>query len=272
MQRLSLVLMALVWMCSACNLPVSAQPVANVTSTQTLRPADTIAPLILAPTYTLTIAPSATVAFTETPSPTLTDTPTSTNTPLLTVTSLRAQVSADLLSCRYGPGAPYLYLYALRRTANIKLIGRAGYSHWVYVDGKNKCWVNANYLDVAGDINSLPDVYPSLVYLPITEYYPKVYQTPAILSVVRKGNQITLEWSDVPLVPGDEEDAEMQHYIVEVWHCMNGQFIFEPLATNYLEMTFEDDAGCEIPSHGRVIVQEKHGFTPPAEIPWPPMP
>jgi hypothetical protein len=75
---------------------------------------------------------------------------------------------------------------------------------------------------------------------------------------------------DIPLRPGDEEDERMNHYIIEVWRCEAGLFRFEPLATNSLEISFVDEPGCAEPSHGGVIVQDKHGFTRPAEIPWPP--
>ena len=91
-------------------------------------------------THTLTGLPSTEVF---TPIPTLTNTPfpfpteTVTPTPLPVVERLKARVAADLLSCRYGPGPEYLYLFALRRGANIELVGRVdmlewdpGVSHW----------------------------------------------------------------------------------------------------------------------------------------------
>jgi hypothetical protein len=80
---------------------------------------------------------------------------------------------------------------------------------------------------------------------------------------------VDVSWNDVPLRAGDEEDENMQHYIVEVWRCESGQIIFDPLGTNELAITFIDEAGCDQPSHGRVFVQDKHGFAGPSEIPWP---
>src|SRR5215470_12564771 len=84
------------------------------------------------------------ISRTESLMPTLTmaPPPTETITAIPTVESLKAKVTADLLSCRYGPGAEYLYLYALKAGANIKLVGRTDANNWVWVDGKNKCWVN----------------------------------------------------------------------------------------------------------------------------------
>src|SRR5512140_1248779 len=89
-------------------------------------------------------------------------------TPLPTVQSLRATVTADLLSCRYGPGPNYLFLYGLRKGANIVLIGRTDGDnwHWVYVAGRNKCWVKTDFLDIQGDWKSLPIVYPGMAELP----------------------------------------------------------------------------------------------------------
>ncbi len=79
-------------------------------------------------------------------------------TPQATVERIQASVTADLLSCRYGPGPDYLYLYALRGGANIVLIGRTdgGNWHWVYVEGTNRCWVNVSFLHVDGNWRTPP--------------------------------------------------------------------------------------------------------------------
>jgi hypothetical protein len=58
-------------------------------------------------------------------------------------------------------------------------------------------------------------------------------------------------------------------YIVEVWRCENGTIIFETLGSRIPLISFVDEADCNSPSHGRVYVQEKHGYAGPAEIPWP---
>ncbi len=121
-------------------------------------------------------------------------------------------------------------------------------------------------MSVKGDINSVEVYYPDKAPLPKSPYYPPT----AVTKVTRSGNQMTVMWLDIPLRAGDEEDANMQHYIIEVWHCVSGQIVFDPLATNDTSITFTDDAGCSQPSHGRIFVQEKHGFAGPAEIPWPP--
>jgi hypothetical protein len=37
-------------------------------------------------------------------------------------------------------------------------------------------------------------------------------------------------------------------------------------------VTVGDQAGCAEPSHGRIILAEKHGYVGPVEIKWPPYP
>ena len=242
-------------MLTACSLPTTLEP-ATVTPRNTSSPATATETSTPPPTDTTVPTDTATLAPTDTP----------TQTPLPVVESLKATVTADLLSCRYGPGAYYLFLYGLRKDANIKLIGRTDANNWVYVDGKNKCWVNTNYLEIQGNPMSLEIVYPGKVNLPVSPYYPPT----TILSATREGNTVNVSWQDIPLRAGDEENDRMNHYIIEVWRCEAGQIVFEPLATNYLEISFVDEPGCSEPSRGRVFVQEKHGFAGPADIPWPP--
>jgi len=224
----------------------------------------------VAPTETTSVTPTTTL--TETPVPTDTPVPPPTDTPIPTVESLKATVTADRLSCRYGPGPEYLYLFAFRATANIELIGRvdADNWNWVLVENQVPCWVSARFLEVQGDIKSLPVVYPGTAKLPITPYYPRSQ----VLSAERETltNVVNISWVEVPVSLGDYEDDSMQTYIVELWRCQDGQLIFDPLATRLTYISFVDEPGCSEPSHGRVWVQEKHGYAGPAEIPWPEYP
>ena len=255
---LTLIIVVLLTSCApASQTPLrAASPTETSTALQT--PTLTVA---ITPTLTETAAPSPTDA------PTPTEISTSTPTSIPVVASLKATVTADLLSCRYGPGPFYLYLYGLVKGANIKLIGRTDGNNWVYVDGKNKCWVNANFIEMAGDKSTLPVVYPGIARLPQSPYYPPT----TIRSATRDDkNQVTVEWTDVYVSPGHREDERMQTYVVEVWRCVSGQIVFDPFGTNDTTITFDDEPGCSQPSHGRVFVQEKHGFAGPADIPWPP--
>jgi len=182
-----------------------------------------------------------------------------------TVASLKARVTAERLSCRYGPGPEYLYLYGLRRDANIVLIGRTDGNNWVWVEGRNRCWLNPKFIEIEGDPALLPITYPEPAHLPRSPYYA----APVITSAVRNGDTVTVDWVEIPLRAGDEEDESMLLYMIETWRCQDGRLIFDPLATNETSISFIDEQGCTRPSHGRVFFQEKHGFAGPAEIPWP---
>lgn len=256
----------------ACNLstggtPASPSPASSpqeeaVSTATSIPPTETFTPI------PATFTPIPTFTFTFTPSPT--ETPT--QTPIPTVESLKAQVIADKLSCRYGPGALYLYLFAFNGTANIKLVGRTDANDWVWVANKdennrdNNCWVHSKYLEIQGDPKTLPIVYPGLK-LPISPYYPG----PSWANASRSGNSIEIWWEPVPISPGKYADEFMQQYLIEVWRCEAGQIIFETLGTNYPAIKVEnDELGCAVPSHGLVYLQEKHGYGGPVEIPWPP--
>ena len=251
----------------ACNLGApggtpASDPPGPVSTSTGIPPADTSTPI----PATFTPIPTLTVTLTSAP----TETPTL--TPIPTVESLKARVTAEKLSCRYGPGAEYLYLFALNQTANIKLVGRTDANNWVWVANKgennrdNNCWVNANFLEIQGNPNALPIVYPGLK-LPVSPYYPG----PSWAKATRNGNSIEVTWEAVPISPGKYEDEFMHQYIIEVWRCEAGEIVFETLGTNFPAIVVKnDEPGCASPSHGRVFVQEKHGYGGPVEIPWPP--
>lgn len=222
---------------------------------------------LLAPTETASSTP--TDAATATPFTSATPSPLPSNTSLPTVENLKATVTADRLSCRYGPGPEYLYLFAFRAGANIELTGRVDAENWdwVLVENQVPCWIKAEFAEIQGDIRSLPVVYPGTAKLPITPYY----HGSEVLSAQRNPstNEVTISWVEVPVNLGDYEDDSMQTYIVELWRCEEGQLIFDPLGTRLTYVTFVDEPGCSEPSHGQVWVQEKHGYAGPAEIPWP---
>ncbi|GAB4422449.1 MAG: hypothetical protein Kow002_11760 [Anaerolineales bacterium] len=222
-------------------------------------------PATATPTSTQPPTQTPTAPFTETPLPT--ETRTITPAPIPTYAVLRAEVISRA-NCRYGPGWPYLYKYGLLKGNNIEVIGRIEHANWVYVQaigGNNPCWVRADLLNIQGELSSLEPVYPEKAPLPVSPYYPKTI----VLEATRDRNQIFLRWLEVPISPGDFENDQMPWYIIEVWRCEAGEFLFEALATSYPEISFIDEPGCGQASHGRIFVQEKHGFAGPAEIPWP---
>jgi hypothetical protein len=228
------------------------------------------------PTHTL-LVPSLTRTISITPTETLTPTPLASetasafpsNTLPPTVESLKARVTADRLSCRYGPGPEYLYLFAFRAGANIELIGRVDAENWNWVLVANQipCWVSADFIEIQGGLLSLPIMYPDGAKLPITPYYPPSEVNSATRDPLT--DEVTVSWAAIPVSLGDYEDDSMQTYIIEVWRCQGGELVFEPLATRFAFTSFVDEPGCSQPSHGRVWVQEKHGYAGPAEVPWP---
>ena len=260
MRRKSIILILCLMSAFACTLTPTQVP---HTPVETTVPTNTV----LAPTTTQ--AATMTSTLTSTPLPTETATLFPSNTALPTVARLKAKVTADRLSCRYGPGPEYLFLFAFRSGANIELIGRVDAENWswVLVENQVPCWISANFIEVQGDILSLPVMYPDVAKLPITPYYPPSEVTSAKRNPLT--NEITLSWVEIPVSLGDYEDDSMQTYIVEVWRCEGGQLIFDPLATRATFISFVDEPACSEPSHGRVWVQEKHGYAGPAEIPWP---
>lgn len=258
-----LTLSCLILFLTACSLgsastPRVDSPTQAISSTEVVAETATTTPL--PPTETFTPIP-----------PTLTPTETAipTETPFPTVESLKATVTSDKIVCRYGPGANYLYLIAFNKNTPLRLIGRAPGNNWVLVEnGRQDCWVNSEFIalkEAGSDLRALPSMYPDGFKIPVSPYYGPT----TVLSAKRDGDNVTVTWKEIIVSPGKYEDANMFPYIVEVWHCMGGQFIFETIGSRVPFLTFPDEAGCSEPSHGRVYIQEKHGFAGPADIPWP---
>jgi hypothetical protein len=245
---------------TACLSPSAGAPLSTPESA-------TVIPNTILPPATSTDTPPP--SNTPTPLPSATPPPADTPTSIPTYTVLIGEVNADKLACRYGPGWAYLYFTGLLKGNRLEVIGRLDDANWIFVraiGGNKPCWIKAEFMDVQGDVMSVEPVYPEKAKLPVTPYYPPT----TVLSSTREGDTVNVSWLDIPLKAGDEENERMNHYIIEVWRCEAGQIRFEPLATNSLAISFVDEPGCSEPSRGHVIVQDKHGFTAPAEIPWPP--
>ncbi len=245
----------------ACSLPsaVATQPVDQATATP-------LTPLAES-TNTETPIPATLALPTETFTP-VPPTATSTNTPTAIpfVDSLKATVTADLLVCRYGPGANYLYLIAFNKKTPLRLIGRADGNKWVLVENQpQRCWVNSDFVEVQGDLLTLRSMYPDGYKIPVSPYYGPT----SVTSATREADKVIVSWNEVIVSPGKYEDENMFPYIVEVWRCENNEMIFETLGSRVPFISFVDQVGCDVPSHGRVYVQEKHGYGGPADIPWP---
>ncbi len=178
---------------------------------------------------------------------------------------LRGRV-LQLSNCRYGPGAPYLYKYALIEGSNLEVIGRNDLGTWILIQaigGNNPCWVKASLLKLNGDVMSLA---PTYIPLPQSPYYGPLTG----VSAVREGNEVILSWNPLYLRAGD--DSEQFPYLVEAWLCQNGEMTFTPIGSYETIVNVLDEPGCSEPSHGRVYGVEKHGYTRFVEIPWPAFP
>lgn len=219
-------------------------------------------------TITETQLPTNTATPTETATPTASKTPTPTTTPTF-VESLRAKVIVGgRLSCRFGPGAPYLYKFSYAKGTTIEVLGRMEYSHWVLtraVGGTNRCWVNGGpeFLEIAGDPMSLAPVDPHIV-LAWSPYYT---QGMSGLEASRLGNVVTVRYNGLALRAGD--DSEQMPYLLEAWVCQGGEFVFTAEGSYTFAIQVLDEPGCAQPSRGRVAAAEKHGYTPFVEVEWP---
>lgn len=219
-------------------------------------------------TATETPLPSETITPTETATPAPTETPTPSVTPTY-VESLRAKVIVDgRLSCRFGPGAPYLYKFTYAKGTTIELLGRMEYSDWILtraVGGTNRCWVNGGeeFLQINGDPMSLAPLDPNIV-LAWSPYYTNGMSG---VSASRDGNLVTVQYNGLVLRAGD--DSEQTPYLLEAWVCQDGEFVFTAEGSYSYAIEVRDEPGCTQPSHGRVAAAEKHGYTPFVEVDWP---
>jgi hypothetical protein len=65
-------------------------------------------------------------------------------------------------------------------------------------------------------------------------------------------------------------------YFMDVWVCQNKNYVWMPIGWQDLpdqyhtSYTFTDQAGCSQASGGQLYTVEKHGYTSPVDIPWPP--
>lgn len=246
---------------AACDLALVVQPIAEPVATRTPIPSATRTVVL----PTATASPSPTPLPTATPAPTQTSTPTSTPTPIPTYTVLRGQVLVRS-NCRYGPGAVYLYKYGLVPGSNLDVIGRTDLGTWILVQaigGNNPCWVKASLMDIKGDVMN---VEPTYIPLPPSPYY----RPPTGVSAVREGDEVTISWNPISLRAGDDQASPS--YVVEAWVCVDGRLVFTPLGSYVPVVSVQDQAGCSEPSHARLLAAEKHGYTRPVEVPWPPAP
>lgn len=257
------ILMALFFLSPALAPTLGSSPTPSVTAV-TMESA-TPSPEVDLPA---TEIPSATA--TDSPIPTITETSTAVVSP---VASLPGVVDADQLSCRYGPGAVYLYHYALIKDYEVDVLGRAetAAGTWLYVryDGYDApCWANAKFIQVDGEVASLEIVYPGKVEL-LLFHHNKFPPVKNVSAARREDGTVEVLWRGYDLALGDRESADSPLYLIEAWTCQDGKLVFNAIGVYEEGALIQDEAGCAEPSHGDVYVAHKDGYIGPVPIPWP---
>jgi hypothetical protein len=174
-------------------------------------------------------------------------------------------VNKTLAACKWGPAKAYLWGWDLKAGDTGTVYGRAPVGTWLYVymDRVGKyCWISPYVVDVVGDPNT---VVVHQVLLPITN---ALYAAPTNIWSERDGDQVTITWDVVWMTQDDDYG-----YFLDVWVCQEGNFVWLPtsLPNQYEnQVTFTDQPGCPETSGGKIYTVEKHGYTDPADIPWPP--
>jgi hypothetical protein len=201
--------------------------------------------------------------------PTASATPTSTSPSSMVFTATynfpKVTVNKAHAACLYGPATAYLWQYDLTQGDTGVVWGRAAASTWLYVKmdrWSGPCWVSPYVVDVQGDVNKMA---VQAVRLPITN---ALYKAPANVQAVRNGDQVTITWNQVAMTVDDDRG-----YFLDVWVCQNGNYVWMPTAKSdqyQTSATFTDQAGCSYASNGKLYTVEKHGYTDPVTISWPP--
>jgi hypothetical protein len=144
--------------------------------------------------------------------------------------------------------------------------GRYIYSNWLYIkfDKLNYfCWVAPTVVDVVGDTSTVAYKDLNLQSIGSNQYGP-----PSGVTAVRDGNQVTISWNQVQMTKDKDRG-----YLLELFVCQDTFYKWwtdsypDQFTTSY---TVKDEAGCAQPSSGKLYTVEKHGFSEPAIIPWPP--
>ncbi|MDX9992298.1 MAG: hypothetical protein RBS68_09645 [Anaerolineales bacterium] len=229
---------------------------ANTATGPLSTPREAATPLPPTPTQTLTSTATATPTTTATPDPTATP----------TYAILRGTANVEKVSCRYGPGAMYLYLYGMNQGANQDVIGRNQQGTWALTKARGddkSCWVRSDLLSLSGDILSVAPIDPQDYKLPKSPFYGPLTN----VNARRSGDTVIVSWSPLGLRAGD--DSLQTPYVLQVWVCRAGKIVMESLGAYETTASVIDESGCSETSRGRISAAEKHGYTKFVEISWP---
>ena len=265
MKKYFLMMLLMILSLASCNMMSGeSQATATADALTTIADSWTETPT---PTFTLTstetLTPTLTFTPTETLTPTLTFTPTITATPTFTFPSVTVNKQAH---CRYGPSVAYLHAADLYAGDVGTVRGRYIYSKWLYVkfDKLNYfCWVAPSVVDVVGDVSQI--AYKELNLQSIGS---NMYGPPTGITAVRNGNEVIISWNRVEMTDDDDRG-----YLLELFVCQNGAYLWwtdsypDQFTTSY---EVRDEAGCVAQSSGKLYTVEKHGYSQPAIVQWPP--
>jgi hypothetical protein len=214
-------------------------------------------------TSTETFTPTHTLVPTETLTPTLAFTPSISATPTYAFPTVTVNKQAH---CRYGPSVAYLHAADLYPGDVGTVRGRYLYSNWLYIKFDKLdyfCWVAPSVVNVTGDVSLI--AYKELNLQSIGS---NMYGPPTGVTAVRVENEVLITWNHVTMTTDDDRG-----YLLELFVCQNGNYLWwtysypDQFTTSY---EVRDEAGCSLPSFGKLYTVEKHGFSQPAIIPWPP--
>jgi len=264
----------------ACSLPgvISAPTAQSLPSaaalpdeTETALPGETASP-IPAPSETVTPSQTPTLTYTPSASATVTFTPTVTETigPSVTPTFAAPVVTVNQQAhCRYCPNKAYLHAAVLYAGDVGTVQGRINpaLSRWLFIkfDKLNYyCWVAPSVVDVTGNVETIRIMEFTDRFLP----GPSVlYDHPHGVSAVREGKNVTISWDVLKMTDDDDRG-----YFLDLFVCQDGAYLWWPVALDNRDKTsytIKDEAGCPLPSSGRLYGVEKHAYTIPIEINWP---
>jgi hypothetical protein len=219
-----------------------------------------------APVEHLPTPPTNTPAPTRTPTETATSspTPTASATPTVTPTPTPAGpygiVSEEMAFCRYGPGTAYLYSHGLAAGDFVAIDGKNATGTWLWVKPWNlerHCWAAKSVMEVTGDLAAVNFVTTTLPY-------SSLYGPPGAVAAKRDGPEVDISWNKVNMTEDDDRG-----YLLELYVCQNGAYIFLAAQTYETHYTVVDEPGCPLPSSGLLYTVEKHGYSDPLVIPWP---
>lgn len=250
-----LIIVGVTFSIQACSNNFLSSPPPTITSTSTATNTNTAS---LTSTATQTLTP------TNTNTPSITTTSTITTTPTITLTptfDFPDGVVLQQANCRYGPGTAYLFASGLFPGDSVDIWGRNSSGTWLWVQPdsiKYQCWVAASMLDISGDVFT---VRVKSVILPHSTLYGPVQR----IYAKRSGNEVSITWEPVWMTLDDDRG-----YLIEANLCQNGILIWQAVQTNTPSYTLIDETSCSTPSSALLYVVEKHGYTDPVQVPWPP--